>query len=87
MQRIGTVIIGDKEYVNPPELARARGVTAHTVRRYIREGELPAVNVLGRYLIPKDAADRWQPKPKGGVKPGAGRPRRTPATEEGKATT
>ena len=45
---------GDREYYTTSEVAEKFRVTPATVRRWIREGNLEAYKIYGRYLIHKD---------------------------------
>jgi len=49
------------------QTAKALGVSEATIRRWIRAGQLPAVKVVGTWLIPADDLDallHQNPKPK-----------------------
>ena len=42
------------------EVAQALGVAEHTVRRLVRDGELPAIRISERrIIIPAEALNNW----------------------------
>lgn len=42
------------------EVARVLGVAEHTVRRLVRDGELPAIRISERrIIIPAEALNNW----------------------------
>jgi hypothetical protein len=80
MGDLATVEVDGRQYVIPSELARRHGVTVHAIRIAITRGQLEAVQMVGRWLIPLSAAEEWSPKPKGGPRPGSGRPKKAVAS-------
>lgn len=73
---VETVEINGERFVTAPVLAAARGVTPEAVRFAIKAGNIEAKEMLGRWLIPVAAAEAWFPQPRGGSRPGSGRPRK-----------
>lgn len=43
-----------REYLSPNEIAELLGVSAFTIRRYIKLGELKAVKLLGGFRVHRD---------------------------------
>lgn len=45
------------------EMAKLHGMNPYTIRRAIHAGEISAVMVDGKYVIPDAEARRWNPRP------------------------
>ncbi len=48
-----------KDTYTMSELADILGINFRTAYRYCKKGEIPAKKVLGRWIIPKPAVDRF----------------------------
>lgn len=66
------------QLVSISEAARMLGVSVHTIRRFVAGGEVAAVNVGARRLVPMTEIDRV-------VQRGVGRARPTKANVKAKA--
>lgn len=65
-----------QRYVLAMELVKAWGITRQAVYIAISQGRLPSIEVLGRRIIPEEAARNWEPISRGGARSGAGTKKR-----------
>jgi excisionase family DNA binding protein len=49
----------DDIYLTVEEIAKQLKVSPDTVRRWIREGRLPAIDLIGQYRIRRDDYERF----------------------------
>ncbi|HZS76904.1 MAG TPA: helix-turn-helix domain-containing protein [Ktedonobacteraceae bacterium] len=49
----------DDIYLTVEEIARQLKVSPDTVRRWIREGRLPAIDLIGQYRIKREDYERF----------------------------
>lgn len=77
-------VMESKNYCSPTEFSQRSGLSVVTVRRYLRSGLLPFVQLGGRrhrILIPCDAIERFRQPPAAEPRVGA-----DPSSEPSKAT-
>lgn len=49
----------EKEFLTSKDIARALGYHIQTVRRYLREGIIPAIRLKGEYRVRREDFDRF----------------------------
>lgn len=48
-----------KQCLNSKETAEYLGLCETNILKYLRSGEIPSIRMGRRYLIPKEALDKW----------------------------
>ena len=60
--------LNGKDYVKPAEYSQKKGISQDLVRRYCRNGRLPAIKVSNRWFIPADSyPEGYEPRMKDGT--------------------
>jgi len=49
----------DKKYLSIKEIAEILSVSEKTVRRWIKEKQIPTIRILGCIRVPKEALDKF----------------------------